>query len=175
MRVCYPSDEFYLLAGLPIPDVQYYEDFNQLDNGVGLMAILEDEFRQAVKLEDRDLEHPRHISIATGVDAAPFIGRLVDVAREKWHTLQVDVYPIENDFFGHRITVAGLVTGSDILHTLQGRDLGEELLFPSVMLRHERDCFLDDRTPEELEKAFGIPVRAVDNDGFELLDALLGW
>ena len=175
MRVCYPSDEFFLRAGLPIPAAAYYEDFNQLDNGVGLMAILEDEFRSALRLEaETPLPAPRRLSIATGTDAAPFLRRLVDAARGTWHTLQIEVHPIENDFFGHRITVAGLVTGGDILRTLRGRELGEALLLPAVMLRHERDRFLDDMTPEELEAALGVPVRFVENDGFALLDALLG-
>lgn len=70
--------------------------------------------------------------------------------------------------------MAGLVTGGDILRTLRGRELGEALLLPAVMLRHERDRFLDDMTPEELEAALGVPVRFVENDGFALLDALLG-
>ena len=172
-RVCYASDEFYLRAGLPIPPAEFYGEFNQLENGVGLVASLEDEFSSALALEEGD-SRERRISLATGVDAAPILAGLAQRLREKWPGVVCTVYPIVNDFFGHTITVAGLVTGKDLLAQLAGRDLGEELLIPSVMLRHEQDKFLDDVTLEEAKAALGVPIRTVENDGFILLAAFLG-
>lgn len=172
-RVCYASDEFYLRAGLPIPPAEFYGEFNQLENGVGLVASLEDEFSSALALEEGD-SRERRISLATGVDAAPILAGLAQRLREKWSGVVCTVYPIVNDFFGHTITVAGLVTGKDLLAQLAGRDLGEELLIPSVMLRHEQDKFLDDVTLEEAKAALGVPIRTVENDGFILLAAFLG-
>ncbi len=172
-RVCYASDEFYLRAGLPIPPAEFYGEFNQLENGVGLVASLEDEFSSALALEEGD-SRERRISLATGVDAAPILAGLAQRLREKWPGVVCTVYPIVNDFFGHTITVAGLVTGKDLLAQLAGRDLGEELLIPSVMLRHEQDKFLDDVTLEEAKAALGVPIRTVENDGFVLLAAFLG-
>ena len=172
-RVCYASDEFYLRAGLPIPPAEFYGEFNQLENGVGLVASLEDEFSSALALEEGD-SRERRISLATGVDAAPILAGLAQRLREKWPGVVCTVYPIVNDFFGHTITVAGLVTGKDLLAQLAGRDLGEELLIPSVMLRHEQDKFLDDVTLEEAKAALGVPIRTVENDVFILLAAFLG-
>ena len=172
-RVCYASDEFYLRAGLPIPPAEFYGEFNQLENGVGLVASLEDEFSSALALEEGD-SRERRISLATGVDAAPILAGLAQRQREKWPGVLCTVYPIVNDYFGHTITVAGLVTGKDLLAQLAGRDLGEELLIPSVMLRHEQDKFLDDVTLEEAKAALGVPIRTVENDGFILLAAFLG-
>ena len=142
-------------------------------SSMGNLTSLEDEFSSALALEEGD-SRERRISLATGVDAAPILAGLAQRLREKWPGVVCTVYPIVNDFFGHTITVAGLVTGKDLLAQLAGRDLGEELLIPSVMLRHEQDKFLDDVTLEEAKAALGVPIRTVENDGFILLAAFLG-
>ena len=172
-RICYASDEFYLRAKRPIPDAEFYGEFAQLENGVGLLANLEQEFSSALDMEEAD-NRVRRVSLATGVDAAPFMEEKAGRVSRKWPGVTCQVYPIVNRFFGETITVAGLVTGQDLLAQLKGRDLGEELLLPSVMLRHEGDRFLDDLTLEELSSQLGVPIRCVDNEGFDLLDALLG-
>ena len=173
VRVAYPSDEFFLLAGRPIPPVEYYGEFDQLDNGVGLMAQLEQEFTSACSLCD-PCPLTRKVSIATGVLAYPLLCKLAGKAQELFPGLTVEVHRIVNDYFGHNITVAGLITGTDLMAQLKGKDLGEALLIPNVMLRHEQDMFLDDVTLEEAQAALGTPIQVVENDGFSVLSAMTG-
>lgn len=172
-RTCYPADEFFLLADEPLPQDDYYDDYFQLENGVGLMTLLDYEFQQAIQLTDH---HPvdRRVAIATGTAAAPLMKKLAQTAMEAFPGLRVTVLPIRNDFWGHSITVAGLVAGRDLTAQLADRNLGDQLLLPSVMLRRERDLFLDNTPLEDVEQSLGVPIRMVDNDGFVLLDALLG-
>lgn len=172
-RLAYPADEFFIKAKLPIPEADYYEEFAQLDNGVGLIASLREDFR--LELEDlAPSEQIRRVTIATGVDACPFIVELVDELKEKWHNLTCNVIAICNDFFGHTITVAGLVTGGDLIAQLEGRDLGEALLIPEVMLRYEQDRFLDDVTVSQAEQALSTPIHVVKGGGASLLRAICG-
>ena len=172
-RICYAADEFYLKAQLPIPPAPFYGDFDQLENGVGLMASLKQEFLDAFE----DFVPPasaRKVTLATGVAAHPFLDTLLDELRQRCHNLTCNVVPIVNDFFGDTITVAGLVTGGDLLKQLQGRELGDALLLPDVMLRREGDIFLDDVSLEELSEALQIQIITVPNDGYALLDAVVG-
>lgn len=169
-RIVYPADEFFQLAKLPIPSSEYYGDFPQLDNGVGLLALLEEEFRDAIE----DGEAQREISLATGVAAYPLLSRLAKFAEEHVRGLKIHAYCIYNDFFGRTVTVAGLLTGTDLRAQLLGKELGEELLIPAVTLRHERDRFLDDITVEELEASLGVPIHPVENDGAALFAAFAG-
>ena len=154
VRVCYAADEFYLKAELPIPEAAFYGDFDQLENGVGLMANMKEEFTDALEdLPERpELLPARRITLATGTAAAPFLDTLLDELRQKCHNLTCNVVPIINHFFGERINVAGLITGGDLKKQLRGRDLGQELLLPAVMLRREGDLFLDDVSLGELEE-----------------------
>ena len=167
------SDEFYLIAGKKLPDKSYYEDMDQLENGVGMLQLL---CRQAeLAMEDEEPEQTTPFSIATGVSAAPFVQEIVDNAREKCGNIKGMVYPIVNHFFGETITVSGLITGTDLLEQLKGKDLGERLLIPDNMLRAGERVFLDDVTVEQLEKALGVMVIPVPADsGFDLADAILG-
>ena len=109
---------------------------------------------------------------ATGVLAFPMISLLVDKAKNKWHNLNCEVIQIENEFFGKNITVSGLITGADIIRTLKGKNLGDLLLLPENMLRHEKDRFLDDITIEELEKELEVKIKFVAEDGYEFIEAL---
>ena len=172
-RRVFAADEFYILAEQPMPPYDSYGEFLQLENGVGMWSMLEAEFNEALS----DSEGPvtqRKISSVTGEAAFPLISKLVDNAAEKWHNLECRVYAIKNDFFGGEITVTGLVTGTDIIKNLKGIDLGDELLVPEAMLRHEKDMFLDDVTVEELEKVLNVKVKVVGCDGYALVDALRG-
>ena len=172
-RICYAADEFYLKAQLPIPPAPFYGDFDQLENGVGLMASLKQEFLDALE----DFVPPvnaRKVTLATGVAAHPFLNTMLDELRQRCHNLTCNVVPIVNDFFGDTITVAGLVTGGDLLKQLQGRELGDALLLPDVMLRREGDIFLDDVSLEDLSEALQIQIITVPNDGYALLDAVVG-
>ncbi|MEE1244759.1 MAG: DUF512 domain-containing protein [Acutalibacteraceae bacterium] len=173
-RRIYASDEFYLLAKRQMPDADYYGEFLQLENGVGLWALLLKEATDAIAEEEYKLEQKRKISVVTGVAAYHLITEIVDKCKQKWDNLECKVYKIKNNFFGEKITVAGLVTAADIKEQLKGENLGEELLIPAVMLRKEGDMFLDSITLNELSRDLGVKITPVDNDGYLLIDALLG-
>lgn len=171
-RMVYPADEFFLMAGEPIPGVSYYGELTQLENGVGMCALLRDEFLSAVEDTPAD-DRPRACTIATSVAAYGLICDLVDAAKKKWHNLNCKIIPVENRFFGEQITVSGLITGRDLMNALDGNLTGDRLLIPTNMLRSERDLFLDDVTPEQVENALKARVILVENDGYALLAALL--
>ena len=169
-RMFFCADELYLKADLPLPDEEYYEDFQQLDNGVGMLRNTTNEFLDG--LADVEDGAAPSFTIVTGVAAGPFIGRLVDAAKEKFPALRGEVIAIVNDFFGHSITVSGLVTGQDIIRQLSARTLGERVIIPANMLRHGEGVFLDDVTLEQLSDALGRPVQVSETDGYSLVDAI---
>lgn len=168
-RLFWCSDEFYLQAGRDIPSDAYFEDYTQLENGVGMLRLLMTEFDSALGLQEEKTATP--FAVACGVAAAPFLRQIVDKAAPKCHT-EGKVYPIVNRFFGESITVSGLVTGGDLMDQLAGKDLGRRLLIPVNMLRHGQDVFLDDVTLEQVSKRLGVPVVPVNQDGFDLCDAI---
>lgn len=165
------ADELYLRAGRPLPRAEYYEGYRQLENGVGLMRSLEDDFLAGLATVDVPVRFSP-FTIATGTAAAPFLGGLVQRARADYPGLRGQVIAVENDFFGHTIDVAGLLTGQDISAQLRGRDLGDRVLIPIHMMRHGETVFLDDYTVERLSRELGVPVQVVDEDGFALVDAM---
>ena len=171
-RIFWCGDELYLEAGRELPPDEFYEEHTQLENGVGMLRLLETEFRSALKLSDAPDAVP--FSIATGTAAAPFFEGLLKLAKEQWPQLNGRVYAIENDFFGHSITVAGLVTGGDLIRQLKDQDLGERLFISQNMLRREEVDFLDDVKLEEAAAALGLPIYPVESDGFALWDAISG-
>ena len=173
-RRVYGADEFYLSSKRPIPEAEYYGDFLQLENGVGLWALLRKESSDALNDSDVTINKPRRISLATGVGAAPLLQSISAACTKKYPSVQCDVYPIKNDFFGELITVSGLVTATDIIKQLKGKDLGEELLIPSSMLRSEGDMFLDSITIEELSNELNVQITPINNDGYDLISAILG-
>lgn len=171
-RKFFCSDELYIRAGRDLPEEDFYEGYVQLENGVGMLRSLITEFEAGLRLEDEPA-NASPFTMATGVSARPFLQGLLDQASEKLG-VRGQVVAIENDFFGHTIDVAGLITGRDLMAQLKGRDLGERLLIPVNMLRHGGDVFLDDATVPDVEAALGVPVTVVEQDGFDLLDAMLG-
>ncbi|MBQ3076848.1 MAG: DUF512 domain-containing protein [Clostridia bacterium] len=173
-RVVFASDELYLQAGWEIPDYEFYEDFPQIENGVGMIAMLKDEVAAALPFVNPPAER-RRVTTVTGEGVADILRQLVDEIEKECHNkLSVTVAAIRNDFFGGSINVTGLVTGRDIVAQLKGRDLGEELILPAVMLRYDRACFLDDMTVEALSEALQIPVRIAEMSGDGLVEALTG-
>ena len=176
MNIAYAADEFYLNAGLPMPDCERYGDFVQLENGVGMWALLKKEFEYAVSElpENYTLSAERSITIATGAAAYELMKYIAAKAEEKVKNLHINVVKIENRLFGERITVAGLLCGNDIFAGLENLDLHDELLIPSVTLRHEGDLFLDDVSIDELRNKLNIKITPVENDGYVLLERILG-
>lgn len=172
-RTVFPSDEFFLTAELPLPEAEYYEDYPQYENGVGMLRSLIDEFENA--LEDAEWEGgERHVSIACGYAPYPVIKMLAGKAQAKFPHLKCSVCRIRNDFFGETITVTGLITAQDLIAQLKETELGDELLISSAMLRRDTQDFLDDLNLQDVENALNIKIRATDNDGYELLDAIMG-
>ena len=176
-RLFYAADEFYLKAGREIPDAEYYEDYSQLENGVGMLRSCQDEFDMALEdvvdlLENKDVK--RSVSIVTGVAAYPMIERQIDRLKRVCPNLNVNIYKIINNFFGESITVSGLLTGKDMYDQLKDKPLGEELLIPQNCLRHGEEVFLCGMTVKELSEKLGVPVRASGSDGYELCEAVLG-
>ena len=165
------ADELYLRAGRPLPQAEYYEGYRQLENGVGLMRSLEDDFLAGLATVDVPVRFSP-FTIATGTAAAPVLRGLVQRAQADYPGLRGQVIAVENDFFGHTIDVAGLLTGQDISAQLRGRDLGDRVLIPIHMMRHGETVFLDDYTVERLSRELGVPVQVVDEDGFALVDAM---
>ena len=176
-RLFYAADEFYLKAGREIPDSDYYEDYSQLENGVGMLRSCQDEFGMALTdaaefLMDKDKK--RAVSLVTGVAAYPMIKEQIDKLQKICSNLSVNIYKIENNFFGKSITVSGLLTGVDIAEQLKDKPLGEELLIPGNCLRHGEDVFLCGMTVPELSEKLQVPVKTSGSDGYELCEAILG-
>ncbi|MCD8066538.1 MAG: DUF512 domain-containing protein [Oscillospiraceae bacterium] len=171
-RIFFCSDELYIAAGLPLPPEEFYEDFAQLDNGVGMLRLQEAEFMAALRCADSASSAP--FTIACGEIAAPFLQSLLDAAAEKFPQVRGSVRPIVNRFFGGGVTVSGLVTGGDLTAQLQGTDIGERVLITRNMLRRDELDFLDGVTLAEAAQALGVPVYPIEQDGGCLCDAVLG-
>ena len=176
-RMFFCADEFYLKAELPLPDEDYYEGYPQIENGVGMIRSLVEEFKSELDYIGEylpDFKAPRCVSIATGVAAYDMVSALCRALEEKVKGLEVKVYKIINNFFGESITVSGLLTGKDISEQLKGQDLGDILLFPENALRAGEDIFLDDMTPDELSKLLGVPVAPSSDTGEGFICSVLG-
>ncbi len=176
-RIFYAADELYIKAGLPLPGADYYGDYDQLENGVGLITSFLDDIDAELEFIDTydfDPEKHRSVSIATGEAAAPFITEAVEKIRRLCYNLNCRVYAVKNEFFGGEVTVAGLLTGVDVASQLSGKALGEELLIPPSMLRAEGDLFLCGHTPEWLSEQLGVPVRTAGKTASEFISAVIG-
>ena len=169
-RLFFCADELFLKAELPLPEEDYYEGYRQLENGVGMLRSLESDFMAALDSEELP-ESPTPFTIATGTAAAPHLTMLLERAQERFPGLKGQVIAVENDFFGHTIDVAGLLTGQDIAAQLKGRVEGR-VLIPLHMLRHGENVFLDDYTVERLSEELCVPVQVVGIDGGDLADAM---
>lgn len=166
------GDEWYLLAGWPIPGEETYDGYQQLENGVGMVRLLYEEVTAALESLVGD-DRVRQVTIATGVLAAPILSALSERIQERYPRVQVQVLPIKNDFFGEMITVAGLITGQDLIRQLRGKELGDKLLLTEHMLKSGEPVFLDDVTVEEVEKTLQIKVSIVESSGNDFVNAIL--
>ena len=176
-RLFYPADEFYIQAGLPLPEDSFYEDYSQIQNGVGMLTdmktCIEHELEDTEKYSQISMQ-TRTVSIATGYAAKAHMESIATLIEGRFKNIKINVYPIKNNFFGERITVAGLLTGKDIIEQLQGKELGDVLLIPANCLRSEGDVLLDDVSPEEISKTLCVPVKAADSDAEKFINVVLG-
>ncbi len=174
--IFHAADELYLKAGMPLPPEERYEDYPQIENGVGMLTSLRDEFYRELSYvkEEKSMIAPRTVALATGHAAYSLMCELSHALSEAFPELTVRVYDIENQFFGPEITVSGLLTGKDLAEQLRDKPLGDALLIPRNSLRNEGDLFLCGMSKDELSGALGVPVFAVGGDGVSLLYAMLG-
>ncbi|HHW30402.1 MAG TPA: DUF512 domain-containing protein [Clostridiaceae bacterium] len=176
-RAVYLADEFYIMAGKDIPGYDEYEDFPQIENGVGLIALMDFEVKQYfenILQNNNDKMISRHVSIATGVSAYEYIKKWADLIAGAIKGLKVDVYKIINRFFGENVTVAGLITGQDLFDQLKDKVLGEELLITKSMLKSGEEVFLDDYTLDMLRSKLNTKIISVDNKGEDFVNKILG-
>ena len=167
------SDEWYINAGRDFPEAERYDGFVQLENGVGMVRLMKEEFEQefsAVQGDDREYE----VSIVTGVLVYDSIKILVDRMKEKFPNVKIYLYKIINDFFGHRITVTGLLTGGDIIKQLKGKPLGQRLILPSNTLMADEPKFLDDVTLDQFIEALQVDVCIVESSGADFIHSVIG-
>ena len=175
-RLFFPADEFYIKAELPLPSDEFYEDYSQIENGVGMLTDMQTciDF----ELEDTsvysDFQAPRCVSIATGYAAYEHILSISKKLEAAFSGLKIHVYKVKNNFFGDSITVAGLLTAADISAQLKDKELGDALLIPSVALRADGEVFLDDVTPEELSKKLSINVIPTPSEAHRFICNVLG-
>lgn len=175
-RLVFLSDEFYLKAGLDIPEGEYYEGYHQLENGVGMIRSMADDIDDEIEWLRSSGEIPfdkkKSVSIATGVASYDFICRTVEKIQKIWYNIDCKVYSVKNDFYGESVTVSGLLTGGDIVNQLKGKNLGDVLFIPRNALRHEGDKFLDDVTLEDASKALGVRV-VPSSEGTDFLYSII--
>lgn len=166
------GDEWYILAEQPIPEEETYDGYLQLENGVGMVRLLEEEVKETLgglKGDDR----VRDVTIATGELAAPFLQKHADAVREKFPNVRIHVIAVHNEFFGGKITVAGLITGQDLTKQLAGLELGDRLLITTNMLKSGEPVFLDDMTVKDVEKTLQIKISIVESSGNDFVSSII--
>ncbi|TGY97546.1 DUF512 domain-containing protein [Petralouisia muris] len=176
LHFVHASDEWYLLAEQKLPSEENYDGYPQLENGVGMLRLLREEFREAMELEGvkkgHDILHSEKITIATGMLAAPVLQELALEFQAVFPEKEIQVIPVRNYFFGEQITVSGLLTGQDIMEQLKERELGNRLLLPCNLLRSKEEVFLDDMTLSQLESALQVRIDIVKSSGQDLVSCL---
>ena len=172
LHFIHAGDEWYILAGLEVPEEERYDGYLQLENGVGMIRLFMNEFAEEYRKLTGD-EKARKISVATGKLAGPYLKNFVKQIEKKYPNTKVMVYEIENEFFGPNITVSGLITGQDLIKQLGDKDLGDRLLLPCSMFRNEEEVFLDDYTLAQIHEALQVPIDIVKSSGQDFIDAIL--
>ncbi len=176
-RLFFPADEFYIKAGLDLPSDEFYEDYSQIENGVGMIT----DMRECVRAELSNTEKyapyreiSRTVSMATGYAAHAHMLSLSELLTEHFPCLKINIYPIKNNFFGEQITVSGLLTATDIIDQLSVKQLGDALLIPDSCLRAEGDVLLDDLSPDDIGDKLGVPVYPSNTDAEKFIFGILG-
>lgn len=189
LHFIHASDEWYMLAERPLPEEDSYDGYLQLENGVGMMRLLINEFAEAMedalaepeykeevmKILKEDFGGHHKVTLITGCLAAPFLRQMASDFMKEFPGYEVEVLDIRNDFFGERITVSGLITAQDLIAQAKERNLGNSIAIPCNMLRSGERVFLDDQTVEDVESALQVPVIIVKSSGLALFEAMLGY
>lgn len=170
----YAADEFYIMAKRKLPEPEEYDDYPQIENGVGLITSFANEIEQALSTTSVEDVRGRNFSLVTGTAAYDFMKEIADTTQKKFSNINIKVFQIKNKFFGESVTVAGLITGNDIINTLKRKDLGDELLIPGVMLKADEDIFLDNVTPDDISEKLGIKVTPVYISGSDYVGKITG-
>lgn len=175
MHFIHASDEWYLLAGREMPSEESYDGYLQLENGVGMIRLLMTEVSDYLEdIKDENIKvKPGKISIATGRLAAPTLRKLAKQVAEQFPEVEVNVYDIRNDFFGERITVAGLITGQDLIAQMKEKEIGDRLLIPECMMRSGETVFLDDITLDQVQSALQVPITIVKSSGMDFVRSII--
>ena len=173
LHFIHASDEIYLKAELPLPEEERYDGYLQLENGVGMLRLFMNQFREELAHHKASSRKKREISLASGLLPAPALKELLNELCAKFPGITAHLYPIRNDFFGESITVSGLVTGQDLIAQLKGKALGEALYLPDCMLRAGEDVFLDDIHSWQVEEALGVPLTVLECNGASLVKSIL--
>ena len=176
MHFAQASDEFYLIAGRQMPSEDTYDGYIQLENGVGMLRLLSEEVKDAIetlKVSKDDIKKLETISIATAILPAHSMEELLKEIEEKFPAKKINLYVIRNDFFGERITVAGLLTGVDIINQLRGKNIGDRLLLSVNMFRSGEEVLLDDLTRSDIERELGVKTVIVGQSGYDLVNAIV--
>ena len=172
LHFIHAGDEWYALAGEELPEEERYDGYLQLENGVGMLRLLENEFND-IYGELKGDHKVRRVSVATGYLAWPYLQKLADKLEQKFPETSIYLYPIRNDFFGEMITVSGLITGQDLIHQLQDKPLGDRLLLPCNMFRSGEEVFLDDVTLSQVKDALQVDVDIVKSSGQDFIEGVL--
>ena len=172
LHFIHAGDEWYILAERELPEEERYDGYMQLENGVGMLRLLMNEFEEAYADLEGDNRNTE-ISVATGKLAYPYLEQMIEKLQVKFPNVKVHLYSIRNDFFGEKITVAGLITGQDLIAQLKGQNLGNKLLLPCNMLRDGEEVFLDDVTIDELKASLQVEVDIVKSSGWDFVERIL--
>ena len=173
-RFIFLSDEFYVMANRKLLEYDEYEGFIQFENGVGMISKLEREIKDCLEnISKEQISKVKKVSIATGHSAYEFMCEMAKCIMDKCPNIQINVHKIINNFFGDTITVSGLITATDIIDQLKGKDLGETLYIPRSMLKADEEIFLDNITLESLSDIMGIEVVPCLNKGKDFIDKIL--
>ena len=159
-RFAWLADEWYLIAGLPLPPRTDYEDLPQRENGVGSIRGFLEELDQATAQLPTSLAVPQRLSWVVGAVVAGALEPVLD-RLNRVEGLDLRLYGLPSPYWGQDLVVTGLLTGADLIQGLQGRDLGEKLLLPKLMLRQGESVFLDDMTLEQLQAQLPVPIQPI--------------
>lgn len=178
LHFIHASDEFYILAERELPEEERYDGYPQLENGVGMLRLLDTEVTEALDMLSGDMKEAseagsEELSLATGLLAYPYLKQQIEKITARYPQKKIHLHTIRNEFFGELITVAGLITGQDIMKQLSGKKLGGRLLLPACMFRSGEEVFLDDVTRTEVQNALQVPVNIVKSSGQDLVNAIL--